>query len=159
VTWKRNREGSGEISFEELWRRSKTLLEREATDKIKIIYRAGRVIQIEVTSPRFTTRNGISTQSDFEDIGKWFRIRRGQQSIGSVYTYRIGYGSVAYVDFLDDVWRGIAFKQHPTVSTMAGFQFEAIIVHRPGHRVLPDVGYTSARIFGGLSNGKQKTTS
>lgn len=160
TTWKRTSNQHWASTFEELWLRSrtargsKTILEREARDKIRILYEADKVIQIEVTSPRFATGNDLSTQSSYEKIdAKFHIIGNGKRWISSSYHYRIGYNSLASVFFWDDIKSGIAFKEHPTIVTDSierYFQLEAIVVHRPGHRVLPsDVGYVSAKTYGG----------
>ena len=73
---------------------------------------------------------------------KKYRITKGHRMLGSIYRYPIGKNSLAFVVFHDDVQRGIAFKEAPTINAEVSSQLEAIVVHRPGYRILPEEGYT-----------------
>ncbi len=123
---------------DDLWRDKNVSTDRNGNPlrhKVEVIYKAGKVVQVEATSPAFTTANGTSTRSALSSLtDKYpnFRVL--------VYGYVKGEGAWQNYYF-DDVKKGISYEYE-------GWQEElyrrsmpsTIIIHKPGTRVLPDAG-------------------
>lgn len=102
---------------------------------LTVISERDKVIQVEFDSPRITTTDGLGTQSTFA------QVRRRHPSM-TVHNYEgLGPDDEEGVFYIDDVRQGIAF----TLETPEGVEPhdvntskpDGIIIHRPGHRVLP----------------------
>lgn len=97
----------------------------------RLVYREGRVIQIKVTSAKFATPEGLTTDSSLEEVQKHYK--------NLVKTRRFVHGSGGgLIEYYDDVRRGIAFEFTSVDSETPNFKPYAIVVHRPGQRVMPE---------------------
>jgi predicted mannosyl-3-phosphoglycerate phosphatase (HAD superfamily) len=98
---------------------------------VRIIYRGGQVIQVKVTSASFKTPEGLTTASSLAEVQKHYRkLRKSRRFINDS-------GGVM-IDYYDDVRRGIAFEFTSLDSETGEFKPYAIVVHRPGERVIPE---------------------
>ena len=98
---------------------------------VRIIYRGGQVIQVKVTSASFKTPEGLTTASSLAEVQKHYRkLRKSRRFINDS-------GGVL-IDYYDDVRRGIAFEFTSIDSESPEFKPYAIVVHRPGERVIPE---------------------
>jgi hypothetical protein len=104
-----------------------------------VLFRRGRVIQINLHDPKVTTLDGISPLGDVNKI--WFG---GLRVTRSAYEKEgFGGGTICYYDAVKD---GIAFKVAENGNQAAAryqpFQLVQIVVHRKGHPVVPHVNET-----------------
>ena len=105
-------------------------------DKVEILYRAGRAVQIEATSPSFKTANGLSTDSTLRTLKNSLDPRK-------FYTYGFGGdepgGYLKY--YVDSQKLGIAFESYGAQDVWAWQSGAAtLIVHPKGKEVIPDQG-------------------
>ena len=105
-------------------------------DKVEILYRAGKAVQIEATSPSFKTASGLSTDSTLRTLQGFLHPFR-------YYTYSFGGddsgGHVKY--YLDSQKLGIAFESPASQDTWNWQSGSAtLIVHGKGSAVIPDQG-------------------
>ena len=118
---------------EESWLSNNSPTKSKASDFLKILYKGSRVIQIEATSPRFSAW-GLSRRSNPHIIRKRFR-----QMWISVYAYPVeGKWLTRY--YYDNARRGITFTVPVRNAKEVATQFESVIVHRRGHKVIPEAG-------------------
>lgn len=102
---------------------------------LNVIYRNNKVVQIEVSSPKFKTNSGISVRSSLAQ----FRAKYGKTRVRAYgYEDSNGGGNIGY--YYDAVNKGIAFEfgvqdQFDALSTA-----DSLRVHAPGLAVLPDPG-------------------
>jgi hypothetical protein len=97
---------------------------------LRVIYdQAGRVYQVSVTSPRFTTPEGLTTESSLGDIRSHYRNLKALH-----FTAR------ADIDYYDAVRQGIAFEftQRYDAHSPQAMRLYAILIHRQGSSVLPE---------------------
>jgi hypothetical protein len=100
---------------------------------VRIVYRGGQVIQVKVTSASFKTPEGLTTASTLAEVQKHYRkLRKSRHFVNDS-------GGVS-VDYYDEVRRGIAFEFVSIDSESPEFKPYAIVVHRPGERVIPENG-------------------
>lgn len=105
-------------------------------DSVTVLYRRGRVVQIEATSPIFKTARGISTDTALK---VWEPLLRDYR----VYTYEYidpeGGGWRNY--YVDDRQQGLAFE-FEGYQDFATWESNAntIIVHPKGTKVMADEG-------------------
>lgn len=100
---------------------------------VRIVYRAGKVIQVKVTSSSFSTPVGLTTNSSLAEVQKHHgNLRKTRHFVHNS-------GGVL-IDYYDDVRRGIAFEFTSVDSETQDFKPYAIVVHRPGQRVIPETG-------------------
>ncbi len=97
----------------------------------------GVVVQIEFNSPRFTTPEGLSTQTDLDQI-----CRTDRSLTVSSYNMRYEPDYVGYTVgfYFDDAARGIAFCYETDGGITAAYRRgwpDTISIHRPGRPVLP----------------------
>ncbi|HEX8650662.1 MAG TPA: hypothetical protein VF708_07460 [Pyrinomonadaceae bacterium] len=105
---------------------------------VRVIYRGGQVIQVKVTSASFKTPEGLTATSSLAEIQKHHtRLRKTRHFINDS-------GGVM-IDYYDDVRRGIAFEFASVDSETGEFKPYAIVVHRPGQRVIPENGEEPVR--------------
>ncbi|MGB7926323.1 MAG: hypothetical protein WCF57_23990 [Pyrinomonadaceae bacterium] len=98
---------------------------------VRLVYRNGRVVQIKVTSASFATPEGLTTKSALAEVQKHHE--------NLVKSRRFVHGSGGgLIDYYDDVRRGIAFEFTSVDSETPNFKPYAIVVHRPGQRVIPE---------------------
>jgi hypothetical protein len=98
---------------------------------VRIVYRADKVIQIKVTSSSFSTSEGLTTNSSLAEVQKHYgRLRKSRR-----FVHGSGGG---LIDYYDDVRQGIAFEFTSVASETPDFKPYAIVVHRPGRRVIPE---------------------
>ena len=104
-------------------------------DKIEVLYRNGKVVQIEATSPAFETGNGLSTSSPVRQLTreglKWRVLVYGYDHPESGWQnyYLVDQKKGLTIEF--EGWQEQLFRRSiPTT----------IIVHRAGSRPIPDVG-------------------
>jgi hypothetical protein len=90
---------------------------------------AGRVYQVSVTSPRFTTPEGLTTGSSLGDIKSHYRNLKVLH-----FTAR------ADIDYYDAVRQGITFEftQRYDAHPAQAMRLYAILIHRQGGSVLPE---------------------
>jgi hypothetical protein len=97
---------------------------------LRVIYDvAGRVYQVSVTSPRFTTPEGLTTQSSMDDIKQHYRNLKV-----------LRFAARGDIDYYDAVRQGIAFEftQRYDAHSMQAMRLYAILIHKPGSSVLPE---------------------
>lgn len=97
---------------------------------LRVIYDvAGRVYQVSVTSARFTTPEGLTTESSLTDIKSHYRNLKVLR-----FTAR------ADIDYYDAVRQGITFEftQRFDAHSPQAMRLYAILIHRQGSSVLPE---------------------
>jgi hypothetical protein len=97
---------------------------------LRVIYDvAGKVYQVSVTSPRFTTPDGLTTQSSMADIKNHYRNLKVLR-----FTAR------GDIDYYDAVRQGIAFEftQRYDAHSSQAMRLYAILIHKQGSSVLPE---------------------
>ncbi|MBD0327696.1 MAG: hypothetical protein ICV68_14760 [Pyrinomonadaceae bacterium] len=100
---------------------------------VRIVYRAGRVIQIKITSPSFTTPEGLTTASSLADVRRSYsRLRKTRHFVRN--------GGGGLIDYYDAIREGISFEFVSLTFESQDFKPYAIIVHQPGRRVIPENG-------------------
>ena len=115
----------------------------KAGQTLSVISERDAVIQIEFSSPRFVTTDGLSTRSTFAQVRRRHPAMTARaylldyHRILSSRTPKVDYYDSYYVD---DVRGGIAFTDGPdegigpeTINSV----LSTLIVHRPGSEVLP----------------------
>lgn len=128
--------------IEDRWQSHKMRDNQDHLADLKVIYSAGQVIQIEVSSSQFATAEGFSTDHT---------LKEARQVYGQLHVAAYDYeqkdeagnsqgGDVRY--YYDSVPRGIAFTLGIQDSFDSSVKFDAIIVHTAGKPVVPDVGGT-----------------
>ncbi len=100
---------------------------------VRIIYRNSRVIQIKITSQKFSTPEGVTTASTLEDVTRSYKSLRKS----SHFVKETGGG---FIDYYDDMRRGIAFEFVSLSMDEPDFKPYAIVVHLPGKRLIPENG-------------------
>lgn len=103
---------------------------------VAVLLKSGRVVQVEVNSPRFKTRSGTSTDSSFREI------RRTYANLKVTEYHFEDYIGLYY----DDVAAGVAFFVGAQEQIYPQFQPQAILIHLPGARVLPAPGGKSVPV-------------
>jgi hypothetical protein len=95
-------------------------------DALHISYRAGKVFQIEVTSNRFSTPEGLTTESSL------LEVRKAYGPLRKTAYFRDNTGGTA-VNYYEAAGRGITFMFVNRDSTTDPFDFKpfSIIVHAP----------------------------
>lgn len=99
---------------------------------LSVIYKHGKVIQIETDAPQFMTAQGISAKSTLDQIrsksGKWNIVSFGQDDPDPDIAEHAQH-------FYDDVPQGLAFELN--LGDRADISSEVVpfslIVHPPGH--------------------------
>jgi hypothetical protein len=97
---------------------------------LRVIYDvAGRVYQVSVTSPRFTTSEGLTTQSSMGDIKSHYR---------NLKVLRLT--ARGDIDYYDAVRQGITFEftQRDDAHSPQAMRLYAILIHKSGSSVLPE---------------------
>lgn len=123
--------------LDDIYRAKKTRMRQgEAVrDKVEVLYRAGKVVQIEATSPAFETPNGLSTSSPVS------RLTQGGMN-WRVLVYGYDHPESGWQNYyLVDQKKGLTFE-------FEGWQEQlwrrslptTLIIHRAGSRPIPDVG-------------------
>ena len=104
-------------------------------DKLEVIYKGGKVVQIEATSPTFRTAGGLSTASPLSVLNRAINPKR-------YTTYDYGDSTGGYLQYyLDQVQSGIAFESGAHQDNWFWDRgSETLIVHLKGVPVLPDQG-------------------
>lgn len=122
--------------MDDLWVLQKSADPYDKPQRIEVLYRAGKVIQIEVTLPQFATPKGISTRMNIKQIKTRYKNLRV-----SDYLYDDASGSGHHNYYFDSVPTGIAFEFEGYQELLSPLSKPTtIIVHRAGLRVLPDSG-------------------
>lgn len=90
---------------------------------------SGRVSQVSVTSPRFTTPEGLTTRSSLSEIKQHYRNLKV-----------LRFAARANIDYYDAVGEGIAFEltQRYDSHSSQAMRLYAILIHKPGNSVLPE---------------------
>lgn len=113
----------------ELWRSD------DSGNTIEVVYRKGRAVQIEATSPTFKTYSGYSTASS---IGSWLKAFKEKGRRSRYYYDKIN-GEMGYLDY---VGSGVAVECDGVGDVEGpGIDPITVIVHAKGKRVIPDIGY------------------
>lgn len=100
-------------------------------NQLEVIYQAGNVVQIKVSSPRFSTPDGVSTNSSLAEV------RRAYSPLKKT-TYFYNEESGRGLDYLEDPQRGVTFVfASPSTDPPETLKAWVIIVHRPGSRAIP----------------------
>jgi len=96
----------------------------ETGDALQISYRAGKVFQIEVTSNRFSTPEGLTTESSLREV------RKAYGPLRKTAYFRDNTGGTA-INYYEAAGRGITFMFVNRDSTTDPFNFKlfSIIVH------------------------------
>jgi hypothetical protein len=97
---------------------------------LRVIYDvAGRVYQVSVTSTRFTTSEGLTTQSSLSDIKSHYKNLKALH-----FTAR------ADIDYYDAIRQGIAFEftQRYDAHSSQAMRLYAILIHKSGSSVMPE---------------------
>jgi hypothetical protein len=98
---------------------------------VRIIYRAGKVIQIKVTSQSFFTPEGLTTASPLATVRRSYkRLRKTRH-----FVRNSGGGLIEYYDAIRE---GISFEFVSLTFEAQDFKPYAIIVHQSGRRVIPE---------------------
>jgi len=124
---------------DDLWRAKNVGTDRNGEPlrhKLEVIYKAGRVVQVEATSPVFVTSSGTSTRSTLSyltDKHPTFRV------LDYGYSDKDGGGWHNY--YFVDVRKGISYEYEGWQEDLYRRSMPStIIIHKPGTRVLPDAG-------------------
>lgn len=104
-------------------------------DKVEVLYKAGRVVQLEATSPAFFTKSELSIVSTVSAL------------LGSSFHWRVlvyGYDSddSGWQNYyLMDQRQGLTFEFRGWQEQLMRRSYPTtLIIHRSGSRVIPDVG-------------------
>lgn len=100
-------------------------------DALQIGYRAGKVFQIEVTSNRFSTPEGLTTGSSLPEV------RKAYGPLRKTSYFRDNTGGTA-VNYYEAAGRGITFTfvNRDSTTDPGNFQLFSIIVHSPRSRAV-----------------------
>lgn len=120
----------------------------------KVIYRRGRVVQIEFNDPKYKTAAGVSVASTLAEFRAQHKRPRAR---AFVYDDREGSGFVGY--YYDDVAGGIAFSFGTQDYFDATTIPEALRVHASGQPVIPDAGGRPTKATDERPVGKQQHAS
>lgn len=101
----------------------------------RVLYRAGRVVQIEFNDPKYKTATGISIESTLTE----FRAQYKRPAVRA-YVYDDGEGSGFVGYYYDSVRGGLAFSFGTQDYFDATMIPEALRVHPAGQPVIPDPG-------------------
>lgn len=102
---------------------------------ISVMFKRGKVAQIKVTSPAFTTPQGYSTATA---LSVW------KQTYGRMRNVWYSYDGppVSYrATYYDSIREGIAFVQNSNSDWEDSEPADAIIVHWPSQNVIPEAGW------------------
>lgn len=102
----------------------------DSTNTLRVFYDpAGRVYQVAVTSSRFTTPEGLTTESSLDDI------KRHYQNLKVLHFTARG-----DIDYYDSVRQGIAFEftERTDSRNVSSYEMYAISIHKRGGSVLPE---------------------
>jgi hypothetical protein len=128
---------NGTIS--ELYKARKTRRAKNGSavrDRVEILYKAGKVIQIGATSPAFRTATGLSTGSTLRHLNTTLKPVRFL-----TYAYALESESGYVKHYVDHVQKGIAFESNDRQeSWFWRDDSETLIVHRKGVPVVADRG-------------------
>ncbi len=107
---------------------------------LTILYRDAKVVQVEVSSPRFTLPGGVSVATPFAVLRRRFPRMRVDQYHSTGGVEDEGIGDVGF--YADDVRQGIAFTSsilddEDTYNELPRLKPDSLIVHLPGQRALP----------------------
>lgn len=91
---------------------------------LTVYYRDGRTFQIGLTSPRFKTADGISTQTSLARIKRKYKNIRERSWVDTKDDTKI----IHY----DSVENGIAFGRTAPDSPNRSYRFYSIVIHPPG---------------------------
>ena len=106
-------------------------------DKLEILYRKGRVVQIEATSPAFETTSGLSTGSSLGQL-----IESGWNWRVLAYQYT-GEEDGWHNNYFVDQKKGLSFEFEICQEELGRDSTPTtLLVHRAGTRPLADVGGT-----------------
>jgi hypothetical protein len=100
------------------------------SNTLRVIYDpAGRVYQVSVTSPRFTTPDGLTTQSSLAEVKSHYKNLRA-----------LRLAARGDIDYYDAVRQGIAFEFTERLDAHAGqtMRLYAILIHKHGGAVMPE---------------------
>lgn len=100
------------------------------SNTLRVIYDgAGSVYQVSVTSTRFTTPEGLTTQSSLADVRSHYRNLRV-----------LRYAARGNIDYYDAVRQGIAFEftERYDAHTAQAMRLYAILIHKRGGSVMPE---------------------
>ncbi|RYG56822.1 hypothetical protein EON80_28940 [bacterium] len=120
-------------------------------DRVEVLYRGGRAVQLEATSPDFRTASGISTGSDVDalraSVYNWRLLQ---------YSYPVDDGGWTNYYFWDG-GRGLTFEfQGWQEGLLGSSRPTTLIVHGKGARVIADIGGVfeseSRSLFPALAN-------
>lgn len=124
--------------LDDIYRAKKTRMRdgQAVRDKVEVLYRAGRVVQIEATSPAFETASGLSTSSPVSQLtapGLNWRVL--------VYGYDHPESGWSNYYLVDQKKKGLTFEFEGWQDYLYDRGLPTtIIVHRAGSRPIPDVG-------------------
>ena len=108
---------------------------RTVRDTVEVLYKGGKAVQLEATSPTFRTRSGLCTLSPLSDLDRIINPKRY-----STYGYGGDPGG-ALKYYLDGQNIGLAFESETSQDVWFNdAPAHAIIVHRKGVPVIPDQG-------------------
>lgn len=124
---------------DDLWRAKKVGTDRNGSPihhKLEVIYKAGKVIQVEATSPVFVTASGTSTRSAVSYLtSKHSNLRV------LVYGYDDKDGGGWQNYYFVDAKKGISYEYEGWQENLYRRSMPStIIIHKPGTRVVPDAG-------------------
>jgi hypothetical protein len=100
-------------------------------NQLEVVYEAGKVIQVKVSSASFSTPEGISTSKSLAEIKRAYpRLKKT--------TYFYDNESGRGLDYYDDLRQGITFVfGSPNTDPPEEIKAYVIIVHRAGSRPVP----------------------
>jgi hypothetical protein len=98
---------------------------------VRVFYQADKVIQVSITSPSFSTAEGLTVKSSLEDVQSHYK----KLNKLSYFVHGSGGG---LIDYYDDVKQGIAFEFTSQAMEPVKFIPYAIIVHRSGQKVIAE---------------------
>jgi hypothetical protein len=102
-----------------------------------VMFKGGKVIQIRVTSPEYTTPQGYSTATA---LSVWKQTYKKMRNVWHGYDFQpIPFSS----DYHDAIQSGIAFVQSGRDDWEDSEPADAIIIHRSGQRVITQPGWTT----------------
>jgi len=102
--------------------------------RLAVLFVKNRAVQIELNSPNFATKDGITSRNSLGQFRQYYRPRL------KTYLYQ-DEGGGGYRGYIyDDVKRGLAFTFGAQDSYDAKVLPETLRVHRPGVFAIPDPG-------------------
>jgi len=102
----------------------------DETNTLRVFYDpTGRVYQVSVTSKRFRTPEGLTTESSLDEVRRSYRNLKVRH-----------FAARGDIDYYDSVQQGITFEftERTDDRNVSSYQMYALLIHKRGGSVLPE---------------------